>query len=234
MAHNRFHPTAHPTAHPAAHPAAMEMRFQEPANDNWAADFQRLEIQSMNPGMASANVNASWAQSFGQTQATATQQRNLMQPQFGMSGTPMMDYTSSQNYAPALLQAQHGSAQELEWDESAFENAFEQAARDLEAVAPTEQDVAQATPSQSQVEETAQVVVEEVVEEEAEKKQEAHDSDALAHTAGQLLNSVGQNSSEKFQQSNFLALMRKLRDREVIVEGDTMVEVCEPTTCNAW
>lgn len=51
------------------------------------------------------------------------------------------------------------------------------------------------------------------------------DADELSRTAGQLLDSVSHETNEKFQQSSFLALMRRLRDREVRVEGDKMVEV---------
>lgn len=49
------------------------------------------------------------------------------------------------------------------------------------------------------------------------------DPDALARTAGQLLESVRNNTSEKFQNSQFLQLMRQFRDREVQVEGDKIV-----------
>lgn len=52
-----------------------------------------------------------------------------------------------------------------------------------------------------------------------------NDPDALARTAGQLLNSVKDNQSTKFQNSMFLELMRQLRDKEVMVEGDKIVDV---------
>ncbi len=51
------------------------------------------------------------------------------------------------------------------------------------------------------------------------------DPDELARTAGQLLDSVKYEQNQKFRDSNFLALMRRLRDREVRVEGDKMVDV---------
>ena len=51
------------------------------------------------------------------------------------------------------------------------------------------------------------------------------DADALADTANQLLENVKNDQSTKFQQSNFLSLMRQLRDREVHVEGDKIVVV---------
>lgn len=52
-----------------------------------------------------------------------------------------------------------------------------------------------------------------------------HDDDEMAQTAGHLLERVSDNTSEKFKNSQFLSLMRRLRDREVRVEGDKMVEV---------
>lgn len=50
----------------------------------------------------------------------------------------------------------------------------------------------------------------------------AQESDDLARTAGQLLNSVKDNQSDKFQQSVFLQLMRQFRDKEVVVDGDNI------------
>lgn len=55
------------------------------------------------------------------------------------------------------------------------------------------------------------------------------DADALAATATQLLENVKDESSRKFRESKFLSLMRQLRDREVHVEGDKIVNV-SPTT----
>jgi len=49
----------------------------------------------------------------------------------------------------------------------------------------------------------------------------------LARTAGSLLESVSHDTSEKFQSSVFLQLMRRLRDKEVTVEGEKFVEVSE-------
>ena len=51
------------------------------------------------------------------------------------------------------------------------------------------------------------------------------EGDELARTAGQLLDNLKDEQSEKFQQSSFLALMRQLRDKEVRIEGDQIVDV---------
>jgi hypothetical protein len=47
--------------------------------------------------------------------------------------------------------------------------------------------------------------------------------DVLARTAGELLGRVRHDQSAKFQNSQFLQLMRQSRDKEVNVEGDWIV-----------
>ncbi|KAH7080321.1 hypothetical protein BKA63DRAFT_506212 [Paraphoma chrysanthemicola] len=68
-------------------------------------------------------------------------------------------------------------------------------------------------------------------EPETEQKQEQqpqlNDDDEMAATAGRLLERVADNTSEKFQNSQFLELMRRLRDREVRVDDDKIVEVSD-------
>jgi peroxin-5 len=46
----------------------------------------------------------------------------------------------------------------------------------------------------------------------------------LARTAGQLVETVKDEVNPKFKESAFMGLMRQLRDGEVVVEGDRMVE----------
>jgi hypothetical protein len=54
--------------------------------------------------------------------------------------------------------------------------------------------------------------------------QTAKEADDLARTAGELLSSVQHDTSEKFGQSQFLALMRRIRDREVEVRDEDLKE----------
>ena len=56
------------------------------------------------------------------------------------------------------------------------------------------------------------------------------DADELAKTAGDLLDKVKGDTSKKFQESNFLSLMKQLRDREVVVSGDKIVDVSHQHT----
>ena len=66
-----------------------------------------------------------------------------------------------------------------------------------------------------------------------EEGKETDDAEELARTAGQLLENVKGDQSQKFKESNFLSLMRQLRDREVRVEGDKLVDVSIPSS-NSW
>ncbi|RXW22970.1 hypothetical protein EST38_g2873 [Candolleomyces aberdarensis] len=50
------------------------------------------------------------------------------------------------------------------------------------------------------------------------------DGDELARTAGLLLEHVKHEQNPKFQQSQFLSLMKQLRDGEVIVDGNQVVQ----------
>ncbi|GAB7339007.1 hypothetical protein MBLNU457_5673t1 [Dothideomycetes sp. NU457] len=49
-------------------------------------------------------------------------------------------------------------------------------------------------------------------------------NDDLSRAAGELVDKLQTNTSSKFQNSSFLALMRRVRDKEIIVEGDQMIE----------
>lgn len=48
--------------------------------------------------------------------------------------------------------------------------------------------------------------------------------DELARTAGKLVSSVDHDQSSKFKQSNFLDLMRKIRDKQAGIQGTDIVE----------
>ncbi|KAL2427002.1 hypothetical protein ABEF95_006446 [Exophiala dermatitidis] len=56
-------------------------------------------------------------------------------------------------------------------------------------------------------------------------EQDRRDADELARTAGLLLNSVQHDTSSKFQNSQFLDLMRRIRDREVEVQNNDLQTV---------
>ena len=63
-------------------------------------------------------------------------------------------------------------------------------------------------------------------EQEEPKLSEKEEADQLAQTAGELFDRLQyeRETDDKFRNSSFMALMKKLRDREVVVSGNDMVE----------
>jgi hypothetical protein len=72
--------------------------------------------------------------------------------------------------------------------------------------------------------------IQETHDEQKQDQPQNNEDDEMAATAGRLLERVADNTSEKFQNSQFLELMRRLRDREVRVQEDKIVEVDGATT----
>ncbi|KAJ5542025.1 hypothetical protein N7535_004444 [Penicillium sp. DV-2018c] len=235
---------------PIHHAATQRPATQQPGNPGWAADFQNLQIsgpshpvaQQQRPNVAPA-AHGGWHSEFmNQHRASVPQAQQTPQmhgayqpsyaPSFPMYGSAM---NQMQMQPQSMQSMQQAPAQQF--DESAFEAAFDQARADLELQAT---DVDQKD-TQQNVKETTEVdVVEPVMQQEIRlgsdlipqsEKQDpqnrSRDGDELARTAGQLLDSVRNEQNEKFQQSNFLALMRRIRDREVEVEGDAFRETAQ-------
>ncbi|RWA14799.1 hypothetical protein EKO27_g293 [Xylaria grammica] len=60
------------------------------------------------------------------------------------------------------------------------------------------------------------------------EKGSAENRDELARAAAQLVDSVADNDSEKFKNSEFLALMRRIASQELTVQGNDLVETRQP------
>ncbi|MCJ1456937.1 hypothetical protein MMC28_007303 [Mycoblastus sanguinarius] len=127
------------------------------------------------------------------------------------------------------------------FDEAAFEQAFEAARSDVQQseelfhqqdtqlvqhIYIDPEDAAMLWESVDQKRIGSDRILEEAQDREQDRP-EIDDGDELARTAGQLLENVKGDQSQKFQESNFLSLMRQLRDREVRVEGDKIVDATQ-------
>ncbi|BDD61888.1 hypothetical protein MAP00_006909 [Monascus purpureus] len=220
-------------------------------NSDWTADFQNLQIsgpshsnpQFQRPSAAPISTAApgGWQHEFLQHQ-----QRNLttqllqpynhaFQPSFAPS---FPSHASAADLVhPSQEVAGERQAPTEAFDESAFEAAFEQARADLELQAneTTQEEVNTARESiqvgAPQTETGEQIKIGSDTIPYANKEDQAssaNEADELARTAGQLLESVSHDQSQKFKDSNFLALMRRIRDREVQVEGDEFRETAQP------
>ncbi|KAH8665807.1 hypothetical protein BGZ60DRAFT_452746 [Tricladium varicosporioides] len=212
----------------------------------WASDFQRLNISSPSPQIHQGfsqqrqQEGVGWHQEFvqqgnGITNVPSLQSRQNF-PRGGIMGAQYnsMGYMNSQAQESIALQKQPEEA----FDEEAFARAFEEAAAHEEALAQQEMEAMMEAemakeedlvlaPEEINTEVLAQqgrIGADQIHDPASETNtEEQQDPDALARTAGQLLDSVRHEQDNKFQQSSFLELMRQLRDREVVVEGDKIV-----------
>ncbi|KAJ5134050.1 hypothetical protein N7526_005415 [Penicillium atrosanguineum] len=230
--------------HPAHFGGPAHAHAAHNASSGWASDFQNLHIsgppapQLQRPNVAS--VHGGWQNEFMSQQQPATAYHmqaqpatnRVFQPAFAPS-YPMYNAPMDAHQVPQQAHAEP-SASTQQFDESAFEAAFEQARADMEL-----QSVETPENEQQLHDSNLAEVIEPTHEElrigsdtiaqsdEQDLQSQIHDADALAQTAGQLLDSVRHEQNEKFQQSNFLALMRRIRDREVEVNGDEFRETTQ-------
>jgi hypothetical protein len=137
--------------------------------------------------------------------------------------------------APPQQQQMQPAAQADAFDEEAFARAFDQAAESELAAQLSEGAALSQEIQDSSHEHLGQDLGERIGADAVHHPDDAdyqpmtpqQENDDLAKTAGQLLNSVKDNHSEKFQNSVFLQLMRQLRDKEVVVEGDKILPAHE-------
>ncbi|KAF7713071.1 Uncharacterized protein PECH_008482 [Penicillium ucsense] len=228
-------------AHPTQHPAAVQ------SPPNWASDFQNLHISKPLPHQAHraspiASSQTGWQNDFLSQQhqqhavpqhVQAEQSINTpFRPSFGHH-MPMYNNSMNMHHSPSQQAPIANSLPTEQFDESAFEAAFEQARADMQELQAPELTQTMETISQDQPLQTEETIIKEqekitigsdtIVKDDSSTAK--NDADALARTAEHLLNSVRHEKDQKFQQSNFLALMRRIRDREVQVEGDEFREV---------
>ncbi|KAJ7772535.1 hypothetical protein DFH07DRAFT_163633 [Mycena maculata] len=187
-------------------PAPFQQQQQAPAP--WAADFIQAQPVLVQKG---SNINL---------QMEAQMQREMSlnaaaapaQPQGGQQWNPMFSPFAQrpmQNFMPSMMmQPPQPSTQhdQIMWDREFSSQEIALAAR---------------------VEEAPQI---------QEARQVAQDADELARTAGLLLETVrdAQAQNSKFQKSEFLGLMRGLRDRDIVVEGNDMVQNTGQASASAW
>ncbi|KAL5352414.1 hypothetical protein ACLOAV_002362 [Pseudogymnoascus australis] len=238
------HPEAgyHPGFQRAHTPQPQQQRMNAGPGASWANDFQRLAIASpgmQQQGLPQAQHAGGWHQEFAQmnnSQAGMQQQgqqhsynaplerlSSLATTPFGMGQQPMYQ-TPMYQPAPQIQpeQPQQLNAEVGTFDEAAFAAAFDQAAQ-------SELQSEQASLSHALQEDhlaPAPIGADAIHHPDAPSQQlltPAQESDDLARTAGALLTSVQGDQSDKFANSVFLQLMRQLRDKEVVVEGDAIM-----------
>ena len=159
--------------------------------------------------------------SYGQQQQLQEQQQSQMQAE------PMYDEAG---FADAFEQAGQ-RAQEMVEEGSEMDTLLQREGSDLlhKDAIPIDSEFESELPSLMSVPNPTQIRIGSDAIPYREQKtrtpdQDSRDADELARTAGELLTSVQHDTSDKFQNSQFLALMRKIRDGEVKVQGEEFKE----------
>ncbi|KAK4127299.1 hypothetical protein N657DRAFT_204732 [Parathielavia appendiculata] len=75
-------------------------------------------------------------------------------------------------------------------------------------------------------------VIDANLEKMAQEQDKRRSDDELARAAVDIVNAVADNTSEKFKNSRFFELMRRIGNREVVVEGDSFVNATTGETVN--
>ncbi|TKA39421.1 hypothetical protein B0A54_10440 [Friedmanniomyces endolithicus] len=243
-------PSELPSYH--AYQSPQQLSFTGPSQaPSWAQDFQQLHI-SPSPLHSPRNLHqsgpstAGWAQGFRQhvsqpamSQRTASPSPLAFQQQARMGhGGYQSRFAPQASFAP---NTQHSKGKEPvyeQFDDAAFEQAFAQARDEMigavDGQNTVEKDVGTLHDPLHDILQDQQDVMSSLEEQaQAEDQRAQEEQDALSATAQELLSKVEDNKTDKFRNSQFLGLMRKLRDREVKVEGDKMVETTTPTFDNS-
>ncbi|KAG6903102.1 hypothetical protein C0995_006289 [Termitomyces sp. Mi166 len=176
----------------------LSPQLQKPASAaNWAADFAVQQPLFSQPSNVAFQANEVASHPDVANSSSHMQQVRAGLP-VSMQWNPMTNMRMGpMNYSSASLSNSNDVSVEISWDKE-FNN---QEAALIQ------------TPS-----------VQEQVQSDQNVRQISVDNDDLARTAGLLLENVRNEQNPKFQNSQFLNLMRKLRDRDIIVEGNQMVE----------
>lgn len=179
-------------------PAAMEASFRQ--------HQQRVGPAATSSATPMSSATPAWAQDFMQASrvpahkaaAAAPAQPHMMQPRMPMATSfhrPFHAMPMMHSAQRTAPQRAHDALENV--SQSTWESAF--TAFDAQAQESTPD-----MPTSAQVDKM--------------------NADELAETAERLLDAVRHDTSEKFKQSEFLELMRKLRDRQAEVRGDNIVD----------
>ena len=159
----------------------------------------------------------------------AIQESRLQEQMYNPSTYSSMSYIQPSQFAqmpPTLMAEQNQqnmfSQQEMQYSETDFEAAFQDALQhaeqeelhiESEKLGRPEADTTKQLPIGSDA-------INYIEQADRTHDQDSKDADELARTAGQLLNIVQHDTSDKMKNSQFLDLMRRIRDREVEVQNN--------------
>ena len=226
----------------------------QPQHAHWASDFQNMHLNEARASPipqpqfrqhAPLQRTGGWHRDSlhqqSQPSPYQSQQQHIPigQNYSGWSYGHTGGFTPQHHDTPSPMAQQKQPERQVDnaYDEAAFERAFDAAREEMQqSEESAHREEVQLDPGLHDMRDResqdwldhARIKPDRILDEDQRRKEEgkeADDAEELARTAGQLLENVKGDQSKKFQESNFLSLMRQLRDKEVRVEGDKLVDV---------
>ncbi len=218
----------------------------ENALPSWAADFQSMHLSDVRASPVPQSqfrreapilhtAPGGWHQEFMRQGSPSAVDLPHQQTGYNSSHRnvwPNSYNAPSQAHMPSIrAQQKQPEMQNVEdlLNQEEMERAFEAASMEYREVTEAPSSILDVGKELQEMDPYQERIGSDRILEESMKRDEDNidndDADELARTAGQLLDNVRHDQSQKFQQSSFLSLMRQLRDREVQVEGDKLVDV---------
>ncbi len=143
---------------------------------------------------------------------------------------PMESVQHQQSHFP-----QQYNHQDYQFSDTDFEAAFQDALQQAEELNQTHTEPREVYNSNGiEVEQPSQQLpigsdaIDYIEQSDRTADQNSKDADELARTAGQLLTMVQHDTSDKMKNSQFLDLMRRIRDREVEVQNNDLQSTSKP------
>jgi hypothetical protein len=152
----------------------------------------------------------------------------------------IINHSYNSTPTPGLHNIQSGHQMEELFDDDALRQAFDAAEQSIDELAEVPQQGFQLHAQDAVTDQDPEILTnglasrlslgnvlgsERILENTSKAEHVARDENELARTAGELLDKFKYEKNPKFENSSFLTLMRQLRDREVHVEGDRLVDV---------
>lgn len=213
---------------------------------DWANDFQNLRLgnspipahQFRMEAPLVRSAPGGWQQEFMRQRESASPMAKQKQPEMGsqMSFEPSyMNHPGASSFMqqPYGGSTQQAAASEPQLSEAAFEQAFQDVFNEMQATGTidtvqedsrTQEEFADDNMVQAIQEPDHAKIGSDAIEytetKDRTSDQETRDANDLARVAGELVHNVSHETNEKFRNSQFLDLMRRLRDREIEVRNN--------------
>ncbi|KAL4249997.1 peroxisomal targeting signal receptor family protein [Abortiporus biennis] len=191
---------------PPAQSSAMMSPSQQTSAAPWAADFLQQQpgpSQLQNSSIGRPELQAQPQSNVIPASVTQAISPSTIQPGMMQWQPSPMNFMNGLQSMPMQASQSHIQNQTVLHDPSVWDKEFQSQEASLLA-----------EPVDTTVLETAVV---------KDSTQRQYEADELARTAGHLIETVRNETNPKFKNSQFLGLMKQIRDKEVVVHGNDMV-----------